>query len=307
MQDFVTSFNDMREGFTRRLSRSDGLVLDCTAQSLLDGAALLTFVDVTADVSAERALMERNNALMAAEKLRNDFIHHVSYELRSPLNNINGFVHLLNEQSTGPLNPKQLEYLGYVSKSSAALLAIIDDILDLATIDEDAMALELSDVDVESTMRSAIEGVQDRLEENSIDIQIVAMDNVGSFRGDAKRVRQILFNLLSNAIGFSHPGQTVTLAALRRGEEIVFKVTDQGRGIAPEALEHIFDRFESQTAGSRHRGVGLGLSIVRAFMELHGGKVFVDSVLGEGTTVTCVFPAAAQANESRVAIQGGGR
>ena len=307
LQDFVTSFNDMREGFTRRLSRSDGLVLDCTAQSLLDGAALLTFVDVTADVSAERALMERNNALMAAEKLRNDFIHHVSYELRSPLNNINGFVHLLNEQSTGPLNPKQLEYLGYVSKSSAALLAIIDDILDLATIDEDAMALELSDVDVESTMRSAIEGVQDRLEENSIDIQIVAMDNVGSFRGDAKRVRQILFNLLSNAIGFSHPGQTVTLAALRRGEEIVFKVTDQGRGIAPEALEHIFDRFESQTAGSRHRGVGLGLSIVRAFMELHGGKVFVDSVLGEGTTVTCVFPAAAQANESRVAIQGGGR
>lgn len=305
LQDFVTSFNDMREGFTRRMSRNDGLVLDCTAQSLLDGAALLTFVDVTADVSAERALVERNKALLAAEKLRNDFIHHVSYELRSPLNNINGFVHLLNEQSTGPLNPKQLEYLGYVSKSSAALLAIIDDILDLATIDEDAMALDLSEVDVEATMRSAIEGVQDRLEENNIDVQIVAMDNVGSFRGDAKRIRQILFNLLSNAIGFSRPGQTVTLAALRRDEEIVFKVTDRGRGIAPEALERIFDRFESHTAGSRHRGVGLGLSIVRAFMELHGGKVFVDSAPGEGTTVTCVFPTGAQSQLPRTASQGG--
>jgi signal transduction histidine kinase len=305
LQNFVTSFNDMREGFTRRMSRNDGLVVDCTAQSLLDGAALLTFVDVTADVSAERALLDRNKALLAAEKLRNDFIHHVSYELRSPLNNINGFVHLLNEQSTGRLNAKQLEYLGYVSKSSAALLAIIDDILDLATIDENAMTLELSDIDIDSTMRSAIEGVQDRLEENDIDVQIVAMDNVGSFRGDSRRVRQILFNLLSNAVGFSRPGQTVTLAAMRRGDEIVFKVTDRGRGIAPEVLERIFDRFESHTTGSRHRGVGLGLSIVRALVELHGGKVFVDSAPGEGTTVTCVFPAGAQEQRLQLVNQGG--
>ena len=305
LQNFVTSFNDMREGFTRRMSRSDGVVVDCTAQSLLDGAALLTFVDVTADVGAERALSERNKALLAAEKLRNDFIHHVSYELRSPLNNINGFVHLLNEQSTGSLNPKQVEYLGYVSKSSAALLAIIDDILDLATIDEDAMALELSEIDVETTMHSAIEGVQDRLEENNIDVQIVAMDNVGSFRGDAKRVRQILFNLLSNAIGFSRPGQSVTLAAMRRGDDVVFKVTDRGRGIPPEVLERIFDRFESHTTGSRHRGVGLGLSIVRAFVELHGGKVFVDSAPGEGTTVTCVFPGKAQEQLARRVNEGG--
>lgn len=306
LQGFVTSFNDMREGFTRRIERSDGVVLDCTAQSLLDGAALLTFVDVTADVNAERALSERNKALMAAEKLRNDFIHHVSYELRSPLNNINGFVHLLGEETTGPLNPRQHEYLGYVSKSSAALLAIIDDILDLATIDEDAMELDFSDVDVLATMNAAIEGVQDRLAENSIDVQIVALDNVGSFRGDAKRVRQILFNLLSNAIGFSSPGQTVTLAAMRRDDEIVFKVTDRGRGISPDVLERVFERFESHTAGSRHRGVGLGLSIVRDFMELHGGKVFIDSAPGEGTTVTCVFPAPAAREGTRpAAIEGG--
>jgi len=291
----------MREGFTRRIERSDGVVLDCAAEALLDGAALLTFVDVSADVNVERALTERNSALLAAEKLRNDFIHHVSYELRSPLNNINGFVHLLGEDSTGPLNARQREYLGYVSKSSAALMAIVDDILDLATIDEDAMELEFSDVDVNETMRAAIEGVQDRLAENSIDVQIVAMDDVGAFRGDAKRVRQILFNLLSNAIGFSRPGQSVTLAAMRREGEIVFKVTDRGRGISPEILERIFDRFESHTAGSRHRGVGLGLSIVRAFMELHGGKVLIDSAPGEGTTVTCIFPAP-KAGEGRILL-----
>ncbi|PPD42726.1 MAG: two-component sensor histidine kinase [Methylocystis sp.] len=307
LQSFVTGFNDMREGFTRRIERSDGVVLDCSVQSLMDGAALLTFVDVTADVNVERALTDRNKALMAAEKLRNDFIHHVSYELRSPLNNINGFVHLLGEEATtGALNPRQREYLGYVSKSSAALLAIIDDILDLATMDEDAMEIDVSDVDVHATMRAAIEGVQDRLVENAIDVQIVAMDDVGSFRGDAKRVRQILFNLLSNAIGFSRPGQTVTLAAMRRDDEVVFKVTDRGRGIPPEVLERVFERFESHTAGSRHRGVGLGLSIVRAFMDLHGGKVLIDSAPGEGTTVTCIFPAPAAQEEARPAANEGG-
>lgn len=294
LRGFVTGLQEERTGFTRRIERSDGVVLDCTAQPLPEGAALLTFVDVSAGVNVERALTERNQALLAAEKIRNDFVHHVSYELRSPLNNIIGFIHLLGEKSTGELNAKQLEYLGYVGKSSAALLAIINDILDLATIDSDAMDLEIGEVDAEGAMRAAAEGVQDRLAESAIELQIVAMADVGSFPGDAKRIRQILFNLLSNAIGFSRPGQTITLAALRREGEIVFKVTDRGRGIAPEALEKVFDRFESHTAGSRHRGVGLGLSIVRAFTELHGGRVFIDSAVGEGTTVTCVFPASEQ-------------
>ncbi len=294
LRGFVTGLPEMRTGFTHRIERSDGVVLDVTAQPLPEGAALLTFVDVTNDVNVERALTDRNSALLAAEKLRNDFTHHVSYELRSPLNNINGFVHLLGEESTGPLNAKQREYLSYVRKSSDALLAIIDDILDLATIDEDAMSLDVEDVDAESAMRAALEGVQDRLVENKIDLQIVVTGEVGTFRGDAKRVRQILFNLLSNAIGFSRPGQTVTLAALRREGEVVFKVIDRGRGIPPEVLERVFERFESHTAGTRHRGVGLGLSIVRAFMELHGGRVLIDSAPGEGTTVTCIFPVRAE-------------
>lgn len=307
LRAFVTGLYDMRTGFTRRIERSDGVVLDCTAQPLPEGAALLTFVDVTAGVNVERALTDRNQALLATEKIRNDFIHHVSYELRSPLNNIIGFIHLLGETTTGEMNAKQLEYLGYVRKSSAALLAIINDILDLATIDSDAMELELEDVDAASAMRAAAEGVQDRLAENSIELQIVTTGNVGSFRGDAKRIRQILFNLLSNAIGFSRAGQTITLAALRRENEIVFKVTDRGRGIAPDALEKVFERFESYTAGSRHRGVGLGLSIVRAFTKLHGGRVLIDSAPGEGTTVTCIFPAQERAELTSAAAREGGR
>ncbi|MBV8850072.1 MAG: PAS-domain containing protein [Methylobacteriaceae bacterium] len=290
LREIVTGFSESRRGFERRIERSDGSVLDCAAQPLPDGATLLTFIDMTASVNVERALTDMNAALRAAEKLRNDFVHHVSYELCSPLTNIIGFIQLLGDGSIGPLNEKQREYTGYVLKSSAALLAIINDILDLATIDTGATELQLGHVDIKETIEAAAEGLQDRLSDAAIDLNIVATDNIGSFRADGKRVRQVLFNLLSNAIGFSEPGQTVTLAALRRPDEIVFKVSDRGRGIPPEILDKVFDRFESHTVGSRHRGVGLGLSIVRSFVELHGGRVLIDSAPGEGTTVTCIFP-----------------
>ena len=301
----VSGLHDMRHGFERRVQRRDGSVIDCAAAPLPDGATLLTFTDVTAGVNVERALKERNQALLEAEKLRNDFVHHVSYELRSPLTNIIGFIQLLSDGSVGSLNPKQMEYAGYVTKSSAALLAIINDILDLATIDMDAMELTLGSVDIAQTMAEAAEGVQDRLAEFAIKLQIVAMDGIGSFPADGKRLRQVLFNLLSNAIGFSSSGQTVTLAALRREGEVVFKVSDQGRGIPMDVLDQVFERFHSNTVGSRHRGVGLGLSIVRSLVELHGGKVLVDSAPGEGTTVTCIFPLAAAERVAAAALPQG--
>ena len=292
-------------GFQRRLKGEDGKIVQCSVAPLPDGAVLATFSDVTAGVNVERALTERNIALTRAEQLRNDFVHHVSYELRSPLTNIIGFIHLLTDGAAGALNDKQMEYTGYILQSSAALLAIINDILDLATIDAGSMALELANVDVRATMDAAARGVQDRLAESSIHLRIVAMDDIGSFQGDAKRIRQILFNLLSNAIGFSSPGQTITLAAMRRDDKIVFKVTDQGRGIPVEHQNRVFDRFESNTAGSRHRGVGLGLSIVRSFVDLHGGEVTLQSAPGEGTSVTCVFPMSQQPRASFAAAAQG--
>jgi signal transduction histidine kinase len=290
LRGVIVGMPEDRHGYSARIERRDGLVLDCAATPLPDGATLLTFVDVTAGVNVERALTERNEALVRAEKLRNDFVHHVSYELRTPLTNIIGFAQLLAEGIVGPLNEKQLEYTGYVTKSSAALLAIINDILDLASIDAGALDMRREEVDVSEAMRAAAEGVQDRLTESSIELRIVATDGVGLFKADGRRIRQILFNLLSNAIGFSAPGQTVTLAAMRRGGEIVFKVSDRGRGIPPEVLDRVFERFETYTGGSRHRGPGLGLSIVRALVHLHGGRVLIDSALNEGTTVTCIFP-----------------
>jgi signal transduction histidine kinase len=236
----------------------------------------------------ERALTERNQALVAAAKLRIDFVNHVSYELRTPLTNIIGFTQLLAAGGVGPLNPKQLEYAGFITNSSHALLAIVDDILDLASIDAGALELRLETVDVAEAMKAAAAGVQDRLDEAAIELRLLMTDGIGSMQADGRRIRQVLFNLLSNAINYSGPGQTVTLSATRRGGEIVFKVSDRGPGIPSDMID--LDRFEAFPNGSRHRGPGLGLSIVKALVELHQGRVLIDTAPNEGTTVTCIVP-----------------
>jgi signal transduction histidine kinase len=281
---------ESREPVSGRFERYDGSVIDCATVPLPDGATLIAFQDATDTVNVERALRERNDALVAADEVKNEFVHHVSYELRTPLTNIIGFAHLLKDDATGPLTDKQREYLGYISSSSGALLAIINDILDLASIDAGAMKLDLGPVDVRRTIEAAAEGVRDRLEERGLRLDIRTPANIGSFMADERRIRQILFNLLSNAIAFSGAGGTISLTAERRPDAIVLSVADRGRGIPNEIIDRVFSRFESHALGSQHRGAGLGLSIVRSFVELHGGTVSLHSVEGKGTTVTCAFP-----------------
>jgi signal transduction histidine kinase len=289
MRSTVTAI-DEREPVIGRIERLDGNVVDCATTPLPDGATLVTFQDVTDTVNVERALRERNEALETADKLKIDFVHHVSYELRSPLTNIIGFAHFLGDPVTGPLTEKQREYLSYITVSTNALLAIINNILDLASIDAGAMSLNLGSVDIHKTMDAAAEGVQDRLVKNGIRLEIRAAPDIGSFIADERRVRQLLFNLLANAIGFSPAGETVIFAAQRLKDGIVFSVTDRGPGIPVDVQDKVFDWFETHSLGSRHRGTGLGLSLVRSFVELHGGSVKLESSVGRGTTVTCVFP-----------------
>ncbi len=293
----VTAIED-REPLVARLERRDGMMIDMTTMPLPDGATLVTFQDVSDTVNVERALREKNEALEAADTIKIEFVHHVSYELRSPLTNIIGFAHFLGDPAFGPLTDKQREYLGYITTSTNALLALINNILDLATIDAGAMSLSLSEVDIRASMEEAAEGVLDRLVKDNLKLDISAASGIGSFTADERRLRQILFNLLSNAVGFSPAGEIVTLAAERRLDAVVFTVTDRGPGIPPEAKDKVFDWFETDSMGSQHRGTGLGLSLVRSFVELHGGSVKIDSVLGQGTTVTCVSPVEQAAKQS---------
>ncbi len=289
---------DNREPIAARIERRDGMMIDMTTMPLPDGATLVTFQDISDTVNVERALIEKNEALETADAIKIDFVHHVSYELRSPLTNIIGFANLLGDPAFGSLTGKQHEYLGYITTSTNALLALINNILDLATIDAGAMSLNLSQVDIRASMQEAAAGVQDRLVKDNLKLAIDVAPGIGSFTADERRLRQILFNLLSNAVGFSPPGDTVTLAVERRPDAVVFTVIDHGPGIPPEAKERVFDWFETDSMGSQHRGTGLGLSLVRSFVELHGGTVTIDSTLGKGTTVTCVFPSAHLAEQS---------
>jgi signal transduction histidine kinase len=297
LREAITAI-DNRVEVPLKLERKDGSVLDCMTMPLPDGATMLTFQDITDTENVERALRERNEALETADQMKVDFVHHVSYELRSPLTTIIGFAHLLNDTTTGPLVPKQAEYLNYITTSTNSLFALINNILDLATIDAGAMTLELGPVDIRKTIDNAAEGIQDRLARDRIELKVDVDPNIGSFIGDGSRVVQVLYNLLANAVGFSPPDSTVTLSAKRTEHNVVFAVTDRGPGIPPDVKDKVFDWFESHSNGSRHRGAGLGLPLVKSFVELHGGRVRVDSIVGKGTTVTCDFPTdqAAQRN-----------
>jgi signal transduction histidine kinase len=289
IREVVTAM-ESREPVSGRLERRDGSVVDCSTVPLPAGATLVAFHDITDSVNVERALRERNDALEDADRVKVSFVHNVSYELRSPLTNIIGFVHLLGDPATGGLAPKQREYLEYITVSSNALLALINNILDLATIDAGRMQLNLETVDIRQTMREAAEGVQDRLVSTGLKLDIRAPADIGSFVADSKRLKQILFNLLANAVSFSPAGATVTLLAERRAEDVAFSISDKGPGIPPEVLEKVFNWFETNSFGSHHRGSGIGLSLVRSFVELHGGAVTIHSSVGQGTTVTCTFP-----------------
>jgi signal transduction histidine kinase len=286
----VAGLDETRASLSGRMERPDGRVIDYATVPLPDGQTMVTFLDVTDSVQVERALVERNEALEATDSLKNAFIHHVSYELRSPLTNIIGFAQLLSDVRVGPLNTKQREYTGYIMSSSAQLLAIVNDILDLTTIDAGIMGLDLAEVDVDATMHGAIDDVQSRLDEGRVKLDTRIAPDVGGLVADAKRVRQILFNLLANAIAFSREGGRVQLSASRAGGFVEFTVADEGAGIPAAFIDSVFDRFASLSRGSARGGVGLGLSIVKSFVALHGGTVEIASEEGKGTVAKVRLP-----------------
>lgn len=289
IREAITAIEN-RADMELKLERNDGSVLNCMSAPLPDGATLLTFQDITDTENVERALRESNDALKAADQMKIDFVHHVSYELRAPLTTIIGFAHFLSDPATGPLTPKQAEYLDYVTKSTNALLALTNNILDLATIDAGAMKLELGPVDISKAIAAAAEGLQDRLATDRIRLKVEADPDIGTFVGDERRVVQVLYNLLANAVGFSPQDATVGISARRTDRSVIFTVTDSGPGMPAEVRDRAFDMFESHSQGSRHRGAGLGLSLVRSFVKLHGGDVRFAPPAGKGTTVICEFP-----------------
>lgn len=292
----VTAFSDQREPVDGQMVRSDNSVIDYASTPLPDGGTLLTFADVTASKRYERALVERNEALIASDKIKNRFISNISYELRTPLTNIIGFSEFLESPGLGSLNAKQKEYLSDITTSSKTLLSIIDGLLDLATIDAGEMQLELTDTDPNHAIDAAIDNVRHTAARVQLTLDIAVADDLGTLRADEKRLTQVLTNLLSNAIGFSEPKATVELSCWRENEHMVFTVEDHGVGIPDEQKDRIFERFESHGHGSKHRGAGLGLAVVKSLVDLHAGSLELESEVGRGTRITVRLPIKANAH-----------
>jgi len=286
----VTGVFENRESFEGTITRPDDMTLAYAGVPLPDGSTVLTYIDITDSKRAETALIERNEALEAADKLKNTFLSHVSYELRTPLTNIIGFSDMLAQPPIGPLEGKQSEYLEDIRTSSSKLLAIINDILDLTTIDAGGLELKPAPVSVREIMERAELGVKERLAKTGIALEAEVAPDLDMVYADRQRLTQVLFHLLSNAIGFSAEGSTIRLSCRKENGMVAFAVQDSGVGIPEEYQESVFGRFESRSQGLKHRGAGLGLAIVKSIVELHGGQIVLRSALGVGTTVTVLIP-----------------
>jgi signal transduction histidine kinase len=236
-------------------------------------------------------LQEANRQLAAASQHKSEFLANMSHELRTPMNAILGFSEVLSERMFGDLNAKQEEYLKDIHASGQHLLSLINDILDLSKVEAGRMELELTDFDLPAALERAVMLVRERAERRSIVVDTKLDGGLGQVRADERKVRQVALNLLSNAIKFTPEGGRIEVAAVPRDEWVEVSVSDTGIGIAPEDQQKVFEEFRQVgTADKKAEGTGLGLALSRKFIELHGGRIWVTSETGRGSTFTFTLP-----------------
>jgi signal transduction histidine kinase len=272
------------------LYRRDGSVLQAATVPLPDGNVLLTYLDVSDTSRVERALREKNEALETAGRLKSEFIASVSHQLRTPLNAAIGFAEILTNGYFGSLNARQLEYSRGILASSHQLLALIDDIIDLASFEAGYLSLDKEQIEVADMLDAVIGLTRERAQSRGIALTLSCRPEIGAIEADGRRLKQALFNLISNAIKFTPPGGTIAVAAERSGNQLLLSVADTGIGIPAADQARALEKFEPGAKGAG--GTGLGLSLVRTLVELHGGAVELASAPGRGTRVTCRLPSA---------------
>jgi signal transduction histidine kinase len=251
--------------------------------------------DLTAALGENAALLrqleERGVALEAVSRNKSAFLATMSHELRTPLNAIIGFSEVLQERMFGDLNERQAAYLDDIHTSGRHLLAVIDDVLDLSKVEAGRIDLELDDVDVRDCLEMGLMMVGERARRGGVRLECAVDGDVGAVRADARRLRQVVFNLMANAVRFTPEGGLVRATARRVGDELLIGVSDTGPGIAPAEQELIFETFRQGGDASDGEGTGLGLPLSRALVELHGGRLWVESRPGEGSTFLLALPA----------------
>jgi signal transduction histidine kinase len=230
--------------------------------------------------------------LESASRHKSDFLATMSHELRTPLNAIIGFSEVLHEKMFGELNERQLAYVEDVLEAGKHLLSLINDVLDLAKIEAGKMELELSRVSIPEVLHNAVSMHSDRASRGEVELSLTTEPKEITISADGRRVRQIVFNLVSNAVKFTPAQGRVEVSARLDDSRVEIAVADTGPGIAPEELETIFEEFKQATNGKRDEGTGLGLPLSRRLVELHGGRLWAESEIGRGSTFRFTLPVA---------------
>jgi len=274
--------------------RRGGSVFDDPELQFLTGLSLQATVAIENARLFQEAREARGQA-EAANQAKSEFLANMSHELRTPLNAIIGFSEVLSERMFGEINDKQAEYLSDILESGRHLLSLINDILDLSKIEAGRMELEPSDFDLPRAIENTLILVRERAQRRGIALGHTVDERLGMIHGDERKVRQVLLNLLSNALKFTPEGGRIDVQAALRDGVAEVSVTDTGVGISPEDQEAIFEEFRQVgTAAKKVEGTGLGLAISRKFVELHGGTIWVTSQLGEGSTFIFTLPLTVQ-------------
>jgi signal transduction histidine kinase len=229
--------------------------------------------------------------LETASQHKSEFLANMSHELRTPLNAIIGFSQVMRERMVGDLTEKQEEYLDDVLSSSDHLLSLINEVLDLSKVEAGQVELEITPFPLREALESGVVMVRERARKDGVQVTLAADTHVDVVEGDERRIRQVIFNLLSNAVKFTPAGGSIDVASSRLDGEVRVSVVDTGPGIPPEDLERIFEEFQQTDVGTaRREGTGLGLALSKRLIELHGGRIWVESELGKGSTFTFALP-----------------
>jgi signal transduction histidine kinase len=239
-----------------------------------------------------REIQAKGRELEAANRHKSEFLANVSHELRTPLNAIIGFSEVLLEKLFGELNDKQNEYVDDILSSGRHLLSLINDILDLSKIEAGHMELELTSFDLPTAVENALVLIKERASRHGVRLERVVDEELGDFRGDERKLKQVLVNLLSNAVKFTPEGGKIQVRAGLDNGAVKISVSDTGIGIAPEHHETIFEEFRQVGSdyARKREGTGLGLTLTKKFVEMHGGRIWVESEPGKGSTFTFILP-----------------
>jgi PAS domain S-box-containing protein len=256
---------------------------------LPDGGVLVTQSDITDSARVENALREKNAALEEAERLKLEFIANVSYQLRTPLNAIMGFNEILSNEYFGSLNDRQKEYTLGTREASDRLLTLINNILDLSSIEAGHMELDVKDINIHEMLSNITDLTEDWARKDKIEVKLDCAIHIGLIQGDEPRLKQVILNLVQNAISNSREGSTIIVGAKETEKFIRLSVSDNGIGIPKDQLERIFDPFE-RVGNTTRNGAGLGLTLVKNIIEMHNGTVNIDSTEGIGTNVIISLP-----------------